>query len=547
MPWILVRGIEEDCIHITGWLAGTLLAGVTGLVVTLALVPAIISLAVRWGLLDVPDGNRRIHALAVPRLGGVAVFLGVWASLGALLAADAVGVTSVFGSLRDETRRVLIGLAIASTIMFLVGLRDDVRGVRPGQKLFAQCVAALVLASSGFAIESVGLIPGVGFPLGPLAIPIAVAWIVLVTNAFNLIDGLDGLASSTALVSLTVAAGAAIVIRQPHSVPVLAAVAGPLVGFLIFNRHPARIFMGDAGSLSVGMALAVLTVVAGSESDGRVDLLVPLFALAFPLLDTGIAIIRRWLRGDSFSRADGRHIHHQLVALGLSQGRTVVLLTLCSLAIGALAFPLSFARPTIIIALGTTALALVPFFLLYAIGLLNYHEFFEARASVTSGVRKARGVIRDRIRARDVATEIATCGTAQDVRFLLARRAEMFGFSELGLYPAATGTPQAAWNAAPGIRIWRTDWLVNARTRDGEGPFVLHIFATDGGRAIPISPDRIARILVPALEAALPRLAFATDAPVTTSVERRADSFATPTLSTTGKSRRSGPFVRVAR
>jgi hypothetical protein len=276
--------------------------------------------------------------------------------------------------------------------------------------------------------------------------------------------------------------------------------------------------MGDAGSLSLGTALAVLIVLAGSERSGRVDILVPLLGLAFPLLDTAIAILRRWLRGDSFSRADSRHIHHQLVALGLSQPRAAGLLIFVSAVAALLALPLSFARPTVILGLGTAMVLLAPVAVVYSVGLLNYHEFFEARASLMSGARKARSVIRDRIRAHEMAADLAHAPTFAELSSVLQDRRSAFVFDEISLRPKSTpsSTPAAlesrslVWEG-DGLPTgaWRFQYTISEQTKDGVGPFLLEIRSHD--HAGTSSAERIARILGPAIAGALPNVRYYTD------------------------------------
>src|SRR5690606_28021343 len=165
-----------------------------------------------------------------------------------------------------------------------------------------------------------------GIDLGWMALPVTLLWIVGVTNAFNLIDGLDGLATGIALVALGTTAIAAVLLGNPEVLVVCLALTGALIGFLRYNFNPARIFLGDSGSLFIGFLLAVLSVHGSMKSATAVLILVPLSALALPLLDTFLAIGRRRLRGGPLSRADSRHIHHPLLAIEFTHRTSVILL-----------------------------------------------------------------------------------------------------------------------------------------------------------------------------------------------------------------------------
>ena len=169
-----------------------------------------------------------------------------------------------------------------------------------------------------------------------LALPITVLWLVGVSNAFNLIDGLDGLAAGVAIIALVPIAIAGLIIGDT-SVPVYAiALIGALLGFLKYNWPSARLFMGDSGSLVVGFLLALLSIRGATDSKGATLALIPIFALAYPLVDTGIAILRRWLRGVPLSRADTRHVHHQLGFLGLGPRKALFVICAASGAIATL-------------------------------------------------------------------------------------------------------------------------------------------------------------------------------------------------------------------
>lgn len=300
------------------------------------LTPMVRYLATSRGWLDHALTSRKIHGRPVPRLGGIAI---VGASYLALAGAK-------FGEglwpmiLADVPRRIWAllagGLAIA-----LLGLFDDAKGADARLKLAVQIMVACFAYWMGIRVGRIAL-PFVAdsIPLGWVGLPLTVVWIVGVMNALNLIDGLDGLAAGVALATITVTfvlsgGGALAGLRL-----VLAATAGGVVGFLIYNFHPASIFMGDTGSLFLGYMIATTSIVAQQKSSTVVALVVPAVALALPIADTLLAMARRAARGAPIFQGDREHIHHRLLALGLSHRGAVltlycisVVLALSSLAI----------------------------------------------------------------------------------------------------------------------------------------------------------------------------------------------------------------------
>lgn len=302
-----------------------------------ALTPLAVRLAGYLGALDKPDA-RKVHSRPIPRLGGLAIFGAVMLSLG-------VGVGLAPAVWNDSPwPSVLIG----ALVVYLLGLTDDVGGLGPVSKLLVQFMAAFMPAAAGLLVEHV-MLPGLGHvDLGVLAVPVTMIWIVGVTNAFNLIDGLDGLAGGLGLI----AAIAFFVIGVPRDPLVglfAAALAGALTGFLRHNFNPARIFMGDSGSLFVGYLLACLAVrTTGGENP--VGIAVPLLVVAVPLLDTTTAMARRYLgailkggpravlRPTVMFHPDRGHIHHRLLDCGLSQRQAVSVLYMLATALAGLAF-----------------------------------------------------------------------------------------------------------------------------------------------------------------------------------------------------------------
>jgi len=310
-------------------------AFVAALVASAILTPLIRGAATERGLLDEPD-ERKVHEVAIPRLGGVgivaALFVGV---AGALLVATRVepSLTILSGDLPP----ILAGTALIAG----VGIIDDLRGMRARVKLLAQVGIALVAVVLGLSLDRLDG-PWGSISLGAWSVPLTVAWIVAVINAVNLIDGLDGLASG---VSLTAMAALFVIASsggaEPPYLIVLAGCAGAVIGFLPFNLHPASIIMGDTGAMLLGFVISSVGVSVTQTLPSGVPPWVPVIAVGLPLTDTAWAILRRLAVGDPIFVPDKRHIHHQLLAAGLSQRVVMLVLWGVSAALGVLAVALT--------------------------------------------------------------------------------------------------------------------------------------------------------------------------------------------------------------
>lgn len=304
------------------WLGGvripySLILFVAAALLTLLLTPPVRALALRLGAVDHP-GPRRVHETPVPKLGGLSMAFAVLAvAWAAYLLPGPLGVIDP---------RPFVGFSIASLVILALGTFDDVRGASPAVKLFFQAVAAVVLTQFGLGIPRITL-PFIGeISTGSMSAPLTIAWILLVTNAINLIDGLDGLAAGTVLIaSMTLWT----VGRMHEDIYVLfltAVVAGATLGFLRYNFPPARVFMGDTGSQFLGFALATISLIDNRKGAATITLLFPLVAMGVPILDGLLAFGRRALSGRSVFVADAGHIHHRLLNIGLSKRSAVLVL-----------------------------------------------------------------------------------------------------------------------------------------------------------------------------------------------------------------------------
>jgi UDP-GlcNAc:undecaprenyl-phosphate GlcNAc-1-phosphate transferase len=299
--------------------------------------PLVTWVATCVGAIDRPDQFRRIHKTAIPRLGGLALALGVAAG-------------TILTELHEPLRQRAVGelgahhhwsLLLATIVILCVGFIDDIRSLGPRVKLLGQALAVLTLYLGGIRIEMVdvlGLNLDLGFPnarFSLLGLPIVLAlpslivtllWFLGCMNVWNLIDGMDGLASGVGLLvsgTLTLVA----IHNENFEVAVLSvALAGSLAGFLLYNWHPACIFLGDSGSLLIGLLIGVIGVEGSMEGPSAISILFPILAMGLPISDTAMAIFRRWVRNLPLSAADRRHVHHLLIGLGLDQRQAALLL-----------------------------------------------------------------------------------------------------------------------------------------------------------------------------------------------------------------------------
>jgi UDP-GlcNAc:undecaprenyl-phosphate/decaprenyl-phosphate GlcNAc-1-phosphate transferase len=293
-------------------------------VLSLTLTPLVRNAALRLGVVDLPDHDRKIHKVPIPRVGGVAILTAAVGSYALLLLVRLSAGHIVRSGVPSAVR-----LMPAVIVIFAVGLIDDIFEVRPLQKLAAQIIAALLAWAGGIHLAAIG---GHPFPLS-LSFVVTLVWIVACSNAVNLIDGVDGLATGISLFATISTLIAALLHRNIDLAFATVPLAGALLGFLRFNFSPASIFLGDCGSLTLGFLLGCYGIVWSEKSTTVFSLTAPLLALSVPLLDSGLAIARRALRHKPIFRADREHIHHKLLSLGLTPRRTVlVLYAFCGLA-----------------------------------------------------------------------------------------------------------------------------------------------------------------------------------------------------------------------
>ena len=314
----------------------------TALGVAWAVTPVVRLAGMRWGIVA-HSGGRHVHEGAIPRTGGIAMYFGLLAALLVRWAGE-----SWWGWNAALTRAdaPTLGLVAAMTLMFGVGLVDDVFDLKPGQKFLGQVIAAGVAYAAGIRIDFVGNPLGGGLLLlGVLSLPVTLFWMVGFANVINLIDGLDGLAAGVvaiAAVSLLVLAEES---NQLMAAVLAAALVGACGGFLRFNFPPASIFMGDSGSLLLAFTLACIALLGVMKSVAAITLVVPLLIIGVPVFDTLSAIIRRRRHGRPIQEADRGHIHHRLLGRGFNTRQTILIIYIWSIALAVGGYSMRWSPP----------------------------------------------------------------------------------------------------------------------------------------------------------------------------------------------------------
>ena len=294
--------------------------------IVVLLTPAVGGMARLLGVVDRPEG-RRLNKRPIPRLGGLAIFLGILVP------------SLAFLSLDGEMRGILLGAAVAC----VVGAIDDFRGLDPLPKLAGQVAAGAIACASGVWIDHFTF-PFVGVVDLPAAVgmTLTVVWIVAVMNMVNFLDGMDGLASGVCAIAGLTFATLALSLGKIDAAVLSAIVAGACIGFLRHNFFPARIFMGDSGALVLGFTLATVSVAGLLKTASTVVLVLPLLILAVPIIDTSFVVAKRLKYRQPISSADRSHLHHRFMDIGFSQRRAAVTMWAWTASLGAAALATRF-------------------------------------------------------------------------------------------------------------------------------------------------------------------------------------------------------------
>jgi len=305
--------------------AKILLAFAFALLISFLFTPPVKSFAEKVGAIDVPKDGRRVHDHPIPRMGGLAIFLGFVVSL------------LIFVPMSTQ----VMGLLVGAVIIAVMGAVDDIVSLNPWVKLAGQLFAALVAIRCGISFDYISTLNifsnETAVNIGFLSVPLTLLWIIGCTNAVNLIDGLDGLAVGVSAISSLTMLVVSIFVAEPVVSIIMAALTGACLGFMPYNLNPAKIFMGDVGSQLLGYVLSTASILGMFKFHAVIAFLIPVLAMALPLADTVFAFFRRILHGQSPFHADKGHFHHRLLAMGMNQKQAVAVLYCVSAVMGLVA------------------------------------------------------------------------------------------------------------------------------------------------------------------------------------------------------------------
>ena len=427
---------------------------IAAFVLALLTTPLVRNFSRRCGALDQPDWSRKLHNSPVPRVGGVAVAIAYVGSFALLKATQLHG-----GDLLSQSLPMAMRLLPAALLILATGIADDLFGLKPWHKLTAQVASASLAFWAGIHVQAF-----VGHHFAHwLSLPLTIVWLIACTNSFNLIDGLDGLAAGVGLFATVTMVIAAL---SQHNVPLALAtipLGGALLGFLRYNFNPATIFLGDSGSLFMGFLLGCYGVVWSQKSATVLGMTAPLMALSIPLLDTALAITRRFLRQKPIFGADRGHIHHRLLDRGFTPRKVVIVLYACC-AVGALC--------SLAMAQGIFSGPIMIVFCLIAwigIGHLGYIEFGVAGRMFIDGA--FRRLLNCNIALQGFEKDLVHAQTPDDCWSVIQAAANDFGFHHMEMmlagrkYECPNGTATGRfWNVR--IPISDTDYLQLTRAFD---------------------------------------------------------------------------------
>jgi UDP-GlcNAc:undecaprenyl-phosphate GlcNAc-1-phosphate transferase len=366
-------------------------------------------LATRRGWVSAPRDGRHIHQAPLPRLGGVAIFLAFSVTLGVWL-----GLSLIFPRLLEGLApATLLRIYIPACLIFALGTYDDLRGAGPYLKFTVQAIAAVLLFAGGIRVLDLPVIFSHSLPWF-VGLPLTVLWVVAVTNAFNLIDGLDGLAAGSALFSTLVFFVVSLVDHSWLGSLMSVTLAGAILGFLRFNFNPATIFLGDSGSLFIGFVLSALALAGFQKAPTFIAVAIPVVSFGLPILETLLSILRRLISGRPVFTADREHIHHKLLQMGFSHRQVVIVLYAVSAVFAMLSLFLLW--PT-----GSTlglVLAVVGTGIWLGVQHLNYVEFGELRR-VAQRTIDQRQIVINNLSVRRAVEELKVAANFNQLRSTL--------------------------------------------------------------------------------------------------------------------------------
>ena len=424
--------------------------------------------ATRRAWVAIPTQDRHLHSSPLPRLGGVAIFLAFSLSMG-LAALWSLNNPRLQATLSAKTFLTIFGPA---TLIFLLGVYDDIRGVGPYLKFSVQGIAATMLFMGGLRIASIPVLFGDHDLPVYIGLPFTILWVLAITNAFNLIDGLDGLAAGSALFSTLVAFVVGLLHGPSLLTVVEIALAGAILGFLRFNFNPATIFLGDSGSLFIGFVLSALALAGAQKAPTIVAVAIPVVSFGLPILETALSIIRRLISGRPIFTADREHIHHKLLQHGMTHRQVVIALYGVSAGFAMLSLFLLWPTGS---SLGLV-LAVLGIGIWIGVQHLGYLEFGEI-ARVAQRTLNQPQIIVNNLAIRRATEELKVARDAEQVHRILVAA---FGSNDFDSFELVTDSSMAAVVPFDGAaasnhngRLFRWNKVSGANTLDGLGVWTL--------------------------------------------------------------------------
>jgi UDP-GlcNAc:undecaprenyl-phosphate GlcNAc-1-phosphate transferase len=411
---------------------------VMAFVISVTLTPIIRRLCQQRNVLDFPKSPRKIHATPIPRLGGIAIYVAFFLPLLAMFLT-----TGNSYELFAQHIGTLISLGITSSLVFAIGIYDDIWGATVLQKLLFQTASAVLMYALGFKITLLS-VPFVGsVPLGILGFPLTILWFVGVANALNFIDGIDGLACGVGFFSVSTIFILSLYLHHPITAFFAAALAGGLFGFALYNFNPASIFMGDSGSLFIGFTIAAISLQGSQKSSTAVVLLIPIIALGVPIADTLLAIMRRIGQGVSPFTADKEHIHHRLLNMGFSSRKvTLVLYGVCSF-LGITALLMTAVTNQML----TLILIMLSMMTIGGMKMLGYTtDMIAINALAKERIQQRKRLLRQRKFTEEILSEIEVSPDVATLEKTIMRYLENLEF-DIGILRHTTGPLRFTWRS----------------------------------------------------------------------------------------------------
>jgi UDP-GlcNAc:undecaprenyl-phosphate GlcNAc-1-phosphate transferase len=471
-------------------MAALIFLGVTACILSFLLTPVISRLFLALDIVDHPDGSRKLHGRPVPRAGGLPIALSFGGAIGIAMIVLPEG-----SRLASHHTPIFGWLFAAAAIILITGLVDDAIGLRPWSKLAMQLIAAGLACWGGVRIDAIA-----GHPISLWwGAPLTLFWIVACTNALNLIDGLDGLATGVGLFATVTALTAACLQDNIGLALATAPLAGALLGFLRYNFNPASVFLGDSGSLTVGFLLGCFAVIWCQKSATLLGMAAPLISLLVPLTDVGVSVARRFLSDRPIFVADGRHIHHRLLARGF-RPRTAALVLY--IACGAAAV-LSLLDCVLSQQIGGFVVVLVCCLAWAGIRFLRYDEFAVARRLAVT--RRFRRAVNEELCLRKFETRIADARTLEECWPIICDLCHDIKFHSVSLLSPEQNFEESVLSSETSVSGAPSDWRLQIAIHS-QISLVLHRTCDDGDILPGMGCLKIVQL---ALQAKLPGLSAA--------------------------------------